>query len=791
MIKGIRRRSTAAESASRFFQTVDLIISHFKREADKEKIFEIVEKKFTLEELLIATASIHLYHNIGIRVDEALDLSKGTIETTKTMELEQKKILYNEVKILLEDAFSSEIDMLNRIIDLENKFINILIELRVNKLQEEKELIANLEDSVEKELLEIVLQFNPTNFYDLIGDLIGLTNEIKGEILEEEAEFKDLSVELEKKLVNEEKQDKYLELSSLNKIIETIKDEFEFKSYKELKMAAMPIRMIKKGIIDYEFNKFPVSIPGLEAFRRANELKKNIIEKIEVSLKEEINYEEFEQQMLNYMKKEIMQELNTNPNDLVYFLQNLNEESFKEIIYLLNKYGINNILNIINISEDIASEVKKNMIRYNIEKFEIIQLNEEKKNPLVLAKKVLNNIKFTSNTLDEEDLDLKKVLTEERENYPKIWEQIEEEIEYSYFELKDFLRKKETVDRVFLDDLNLNNYNQIIFLLEFDKILEDLMKNSFFYILSKILRQLSRIIESYLKISNEKGLYLLALRKIENTTESEEWVKIKIEELVINRIVKRQKELVELFDAQNKAFLINGFILARLMDNSLESAIKILQNEDSPVYKGIKNLKLKHNLISPISYCIAYDLIKRLEKSSDIQKEKVKEAKKVKELEREEIKEEIRKKQEISTLNWIERKITYSLMRVSSAGINPNQLYWQEKDTKTATDNIKVHSELEGNPIELISDFFLFCVNKIKAMTSGVKLPNEEKIRQFVTNITETTIQKRLNRIPTTEEINKMYEGERFEIAQEVAKRIGKFLDKAIYTKFKSKKVGS
>ena len=42
MISGVKRKTTAIESAYRFFQTVDLFISHFKREADKNKIFELI-----------------------------------------------------------------------------------------------------------------------------------------------------------------------------------------------------------------------------------------------------------------------------------------------------------------------------------------------------------------------------------------------------------------------------------------------------------------------------------------------------------------------------------------------------------------------------------------------------------------------------------------------------------------------------------------------------------------------------------------------------------------------------
>ncbi|GAG62350.1 unnamed protein product, partial [marine sediment metagenome] len=155
---------------------------------------------------------------------------------------------------------------------------------------------------------------------------------------------------------------------------------------------------------------------------------------------------------------------------------------------------------------------------------------------------------------------------------------------------------------------------------------------------------------------------------------------------------------------------------------------------------------------------------------------------------KEEKKKELRKKQEGSTFNWIERRITSALMRINSPGINPTHLYWQKKDTKSATDNIKLHSELQGNTVELFSEFFIFCIEKIKSFSQEFKLPDNDKIIQMVNNITEKTLKERLGRVPTSTDVQNMIEGERYEIAKQIAKRIGKFLDKALYTKFKNKR---
>jgi len=795
MISGVKRKTTAVESTFRFFQTVDLIISHFKREADKNKIFELISQKTNFNDLLIATATIHIYHSLGIRVQKLLDMDKFTFDSTKNLEIAEKKILIEEVNLILKNSLNLEVNLLNKIIDLENKFISFLIEVRNEKTQEiqKEQMIKDIEVQIEQELQEIIRNYPPFYFYDLIGDLIGLSNEIKKEILEETAAFKDISVELEKKLELEEKEDKFIELATLDRLINKTQTDFEFKSYKELQIEAMPVRMIKRKVLDFNLDRFPISIPGLNTFIEANNLKKDLIKKIEDGLKEKIDYDQFELKILNFLKFVLIKKLKKNPNDFIYFLQCINECGFDDIIYTLQKYGVYNILHFFNVDEDLAEKVKRNMVRYNIKKLDIVSLNDNKKNLIFVAKKALSQLNFQDlrDIVDESnatsEFGLLNLINQDIDKYPNLSRILEEKTGTTINNLRQYIRKKQAIDKVFLDELKLKNYSQLLFILEFDEIINELAKDIFFYILSKILRQLSRIIELYLKVSNDRSLYLLALKKIDGTTDSEDWIKIKLEELIIKRLNRRQEELVTVFNANNQPFLVNGFILARLMEISLKEASSELKNKPSPIYEDIAQLKLKSDLISPISYCIGYDIIKRFEKFEEIRKSKVERIIESKEKEKEEKAKKLREEQELSTLNWIERRITSSLMRINSPGINPNQLYWQEKDTKIATDNIKLHSELRGDPVELISQFFNFAMEKIRNFTSEIKLPDNEKIMEIVNNIIEKTLMKRLGKIPTAEQKRNLIDGERYEIGNQIAIKIGRLLDKALYTKFKSK----
>jgi hypothetical protein len=738
MISGVKRKTTAVESASRFFQTVDLIISHFKREADMTKIFELVSKDTSFNDLLIATATIHIYHNLGIKVGSTLDSAKFTFDSTRTLESFEKKNLFEEVEKLLKNSLSLEVNLLNKLIDLENSFLSFLIKERSPDLQEieREKMIKEIEGQIEQEIQEIIINYPQFYFYDLIGDLIGLVNKVKIEILEESSAFKEISVDIEKKLVSEEKEDKFIELASLNRIINKVRSDFEFKSYKELQIEAMPVRMIKRHVVDYNFDRFPVSIPGMKAFKAANEIKKDLIKNIEDSLKEKINYEQFENKILNYLNFILTKKLKENPNDFIYYLQCLNESSFDETIYILNRYGVYNISYLLHLDEELTENVKKNMIRYNLKKLDILTLNDPK--------------------LNKNDIE-------------------------------DYKTKKQILDKVFLDELKLINYSHLIFILEFDEIINEIAKDIFFYILSKILRQLSRIIELFFKVSNDRSLYLLALKKIFGTTESEEWVRIKLEELIIERIIKRQEELVIVLNASNQPFLVNGFILARLIETTLKEGVSNLENNASPIYEDIVPLKLKSDIISPISYCIGYDLVKRLEVVEQTRKIEVEHKLEEREKEKEIEAKKLREIQELSTLNWIERRITGSLMRINSPGINPNQLYWQEKDSKIAIENIKLHSELKGDPIDLMSEFFNFAVEKIRSFDPKIKLPDYNQIKQVVRNLSMDVLNKRVGINKTLNDKPDLLDGERYEIATLLTKRIARLLDKALYSKFKKR----
>ena len=792
-ISGIKRKATAIEGTQRYFLTTNRIISHFKRENDRMIIRNLMEKKADLKNLLLATAAVHLYHNMGMRVIETKqNMNQLTFEAASLSEQKQKQILMSEFEIVLKDSLNLEVDLLFKVIELENLFISSLIEQESVEITEnEKEkLQKKLDTEIEIKILDIINHYPSFYFYDFIGDLIGLTDQIKQEILDESSSFKDLSIELEKKIIREEKEDNLIELSTLNRIINSVKSSFEFKSYKELKLQAMPVRMIKKKIIAYETERLPISIKALKSFIEGNKTKRVMIELINESFEQELDYDQFEAKILNYIKEKFLEQLMKDPNDLIYFFQSLSESGFEDIIYLINQLGIYDILNIMHLNTEIYEKANSYFIRHNIQKQDILALQKEG-NIYQKVIKLLCDLKspFLQKVSNSQDFDLVKLLFKEDPQSKALWSLIEGRVGVNINDLREFMRKKQIIDKIFFQELKLNNYDQIILLVDFEEILNKLVKDIFLFILTKILRQYSRIIEIYDKITNDKGLFLLALKKIDGTLESEEWIKIKFEELIIKRIMNRQEELTVVLNAHNQVFLVNGFILALLLNKSLQNSIMALKNEPSKIYDKIKPIVLKADMISPISYCIAYDLLKRFEDYNSINKSKAIKTIEAEKQEKREKFREIREKQEESTFNWIEKKITSSLMGISRPGINPNTFYWdKKKDTRILAEFIKVFSETGGPPKQRFFEFFKDAVNLIRKLEPNFKLIENERLISDIDKIIDHILSQRTHHPPTETEIDEILDGERIEISQKVAEKIGQILDKALYYKFKNKR---
>jgi len=338
-ISGIRRSSNAEEGAKRFFQTSNLIIGHFKRDGDKENIYNLTSTTNTLTNLLIGSSTVHLFHYLGIRTKSSEE-ELTSVDNTEAFEAAQKKELFNEFGQFLENSIKYAIELSNFTITYEKQILDAMI---VQQDVTNENFVTSLKDQIEQNLIQVLNKYPFVIFYDHVGELTGLTAYVKQQILKEAAGLKVTSLDLEKDMVKEAHDDKYIELSTLNRLITKMQETFEFRSVKDLKMETFPIRKIISSVLNYRLNIYPVSIRALTAYRCATDAKSEIYMRFLAANQKPVDFNAFETEIINFIIKAIQDQAKNGPYPLMYYLENLLEMSFQDTFDLLNRYGISDL----------------------------------------------------------------------------------------------------------------------------------------------------------------------------------------------------------------------------------------------------------------------------------------------------------------------------------------------------------------------------------------------------------------------------------------------------------------
>ena len=91
-------------------------------------------------------------------------------------------------------------------------------------------------------------------------------------------------------------------------------------------------------------------------------------------------------------------------------------------------------------------------------------------------------------------------------------------------------------------------------------------------------------------------------------------------------------------------------------------------------------------------------------------------------------------------------------MGINRPGMNPNQFYWEKKDTKIGTEQIKNHSGLTDDPFSNFCEFYNFAVEKIKTHVENMKLPTRGEIETEVSSFINEALSESLNHMPNLQD---------------------------------------
>ncbi|HMF33702.1 MAG TPA: hypothetical protein VKK79_19920 [Candidatus Lokiarchaeia archaeon] len=810
----------AHESKSTKFLTRNAIVNHLRLDSDRTKIWELLSKdKCHVSDILHAATVIHAYYFLGIHTKDTTELQNISVDSTQKVEDLEKKELLKEINLLLGDSVRNELEIFLK----DYKYQQKLIEILQGRKKNEEELLNELRDDVEEDLLKVLRGFPNVYFYDYVGDLAGYSKQVQADILQEAAELRPTARDIEIELTEESFEEKYIEISKLKRIQDQMMSDFEFSSFKELELEAIPIKMIISTIMKKNVDYYPISERAITAFIDANKATMEIFDLLQKSDQVCNSADDIENAVKSKIKEEILKSASHGSNYFASFLQNFLGATFSETIATLSKYGIVNIPAFTNVISLSADKVRKQMRLYSITELDLKLLANISNNPSMQVQRALEDVKMRKMKEGHSaaaiyDITLDSMISPSSPLDEEIARQVFSKVKISQEEFRKYVRKAQIIREKFLPTSGMRNLEELVLCLTKDDILESLAKDVYFSILGEICRQLGRVLEMYLKIKDDKSKYLFAIKRIFETQNVafEDWIAVKLEDLIIERLLKRQKELQSILGVFHDPYLVNGFIFARLCDKYLNDAINTFETEDSPVYADFASQILPKDSLSPVSYALAFDILKRFEDHEKTTRLKVEEAMDRKAEKKEEDQQKLKEKQDTTTYDWVERKISTSL--IAKAGINPTQLYWTDKDTRLVADAIKHHTEMQefnicsqcgqelyakeqcdvdgapakvANVAELFANFYLFAVRKIQSIFEKMRVPEfEEVLKTVVLEDAFDIMGSRLGKGATTDALDNLLEGDRIELSQRIAKRIGKVLDNTIYKKFRQNQRG-
>ncbi|MHA1561668.1 MAG: hypothetical protein ACTSPA_06030, partial [Promethearchaeota archaeon] len=384
-IVAVRRSKVAEEGIQRFFQSIYQILNHFKRKADRELLYKLTTEENTLTNLIVASTTIHIYHFLGIRTKSDEEMVSHT-SNIKAFQNAEKKEIFSELIDLVGDSINFELEFFKLSIDYEEQILKSM--LSGEDLDERFTL--KLSEQIEEHIIESLNKYPISYWIDHIGELTGYSEVVKNEILTETAGLKIIGTDLEKTLVEDGRRDQYLELTTFSKLIEKSKKDFEFASIRDLKIETFPIKLMTNQIIRYVLNIYPISTRGMKQYIKATDLKKKIYAELLAANKKSTNYMKMEERILNEIMIELKNQASLDPNDFVYFIQNLLELNFEETYTILSRLGISNV--------PLFCHVQK----FDLEAFfEDINLNQLSKMSFMKVGKKQNDLQKVEDKLNE------------------------------------------------------------------------------------------------------------------------------------------------------------------------------------------------------------------------------------------------------------------------------------------------------------------------------------------------------------------------------------------------------
>ncbi|MEM3568437.1 MAG: hypothetical protein QXI20_02735 [Candidatus Jordarchaeales archaeon] len=627
----------------------------------------IVGEQATLQEFVKAAMAIYVHGYIGVRTIPPTS-KEAASETAAEKEL---KDIFGEVSELLKDDFRMEIEVLEKKVDVELS----TLKAKLSKKEEE------VEKTITRHLAELSTSPSRTHLIDFLGDLLGISYKFRSEFIKMTYGLKPLSIELEEE-VRKPHEEECVEISTHLRV----KKELGLVEGGELNIK--DLKQLSKNIASQALSHAPKDEGDLKLYAEAYEVKLQLVKTLREYSSKKASLSEFFnkilEKVLSYLKSKAHDDtlLRRAFSSLVgHHVGEEPEVNFEALKMTLSGGGA-------------YSKIMGKLGELGIDKRDLAFLLERcrrlERLRDTLIREVIPRLRGRGYAVHGVNLE---IFTLPPDKLSGLDEAVMREIK-KYMsipppdEFKQLLEDEARLRRI----LEATGFSEISILratVEAEMVLEEMVKQIMSKLFFECMGHASRVVELYNRAKKDGERFKMLFKVIND--EEDENIRCVKEELLIELLLQRQKEMCEVFPKLN-AEKICGFIWARQTNRTLNEALEEIKGTPSPLFLGVAGAKLNLGSMPPVSYSAAYDLSQRYLEFNRMQLEVVQEARE-KEAEAKEIaKREIYER--IDPTGLLERKITIALR--APTGIEKAELEWSEKDTRKleAMSKIFIGSEI-------------------------------------------------------------------------------------------------
>jgi len=664
----------------------EALASHMRNTRDRQFVAELLKQRLPLEDIVCLFAAYYLtsYQDVRLRGHESFENVPG--EQKDRVAAESRRLLELEIRGLLGNKQKEEMDVARLISEFIVEFCDEVVRPDSSNPQAGIEVTKLLQSYVKR----IPNDYSPNHHIDFINGVTGWGSIWRDEIYEKASGLKESSLTLREELLKEREP----EIPETAVLLRCITRLLGHTTYLQGPLSPGDIDNSKwEEIARAVTQNIAKSGQGLQALRKAHQIRLEALDAIEREFQTPTSLEEFENRVGDFLAKRIAEEIAANPNDAYFLLGHLLGLNPNDVKAALRPKGIASPTDLVSGFGALTAGAPEDVGRTPAEKGDLEDMDRSLKTLDKIEQTLEKSVKgmlrsrgLKSSELDKISLQL---LTKERSSLIGIEIVVLEQLKKMVRvpppqEIARLIKLREDVQKGALTSSGVSSGPQVSRQLKQDETIRSLKLDIVWHLMIGLFTNLTRVVEMYVRSKQDILRIKALLKSIYEKTESE--LQVYREEILFDFAIVRIQE-IKCICPELDTLSLWAWFHARLSGEDMDSAKSEFTGSSSSVFEGVVKAPLRIAGLEFDNYAIAFDVMNRFlvrEKRAKQAKEEV-----AVETKLEEQKMIETKRKELDVLTFIYTKAHTVFKATGRTG--PKGLEWTSTDSSKCANLLSLY----------------------------------------------------------------------------------------------------